>query len=185
MREKSQLMQFGLVRSLSAPTVFCFFSPPQSSHNMAEQQQQQQQHFHTLSRLSRTSLWSIGSVLLSSGTIGAVVRKERGDEWSFPGPYKASSFLLDEVQPACSLHCLARQMHMNDQRRTFVLHTLSRLFILFICGPSLVYPLVTVKNTKGRLCSVAACLALAGSFQGIWIEIWKRKTWKNMCFFFF
>lgn len=67
--------------------------------------EQQQQHFHTLSRLSRPSLWSIGSVLLSSGTIGAVVRKERGDEWSFPGPYKASSFLLDEgtVSPLASL----------------------------------------------------------------------------------
>lgn len=59
--------------------------------------EQQQQHFHTLSPLSRPSLWSIGLVLLSSGTIGTVVRKERGNEWSFRGPYKASSFLLDEA----------------------------------------------------------------------------------------
>lgn len=149
-----------------------FFPPHHSSHNTAKQQQQ---HSHTLSRLSSPSLWSISSVLLSSGTIGAVVRKERGHEWTFPGSYKASSFLLDEGhgQPAPFTVWPGRRTWMINAGLLCFIHFQAFSFPLSASSPPGFICLVTVKNATGHL-------ALVGSFQEMkGLKIDNRKQMKD------
>lgn len=87
-----------------------------------------------------------------------------------PGRTKPPPSSLTRPRPGCSLHCLARQMHMNDQRWTFVLHTLPGLFILSICLSSLVYLLGNREECKRTF-------GLGGKFSGNErTDIWQQKT---------